>query len=211
MAPPAPLTPAGFQHETGVSRETLARLERYAAHLERWAQKINLVGKDSLPDLWRRHMLDSAQLYPLLPPAAQSILDVGSGAGFPGLVLALMGVPETHLVEADRRKAVFLAEAVRLAAPELKDSVKVLPVRIEQVAPFPVAAVVARAVAPVDQLLEMVEPFLGPESPCLFLKGRRADAELTEAAKGWTMTAERLPSRSDPSGTILRLTHVRRR
>lgn len=206
-----PLTAEGFQRETGVSRETMDRLERYAAALERWNPRINLVGKESLTTLWQRHMLDSAQLLPLLPEGTRTILDVGSGAGFPGLVLACMGVPDTHLVESDKRKAVFLAEAARMAAPALRDSVKIHGVRIEALAPFPVEAVVARAVAPVRQLLGMVAPFLGPGAQCLFLKGKQADAELTDAAKDWTMTVETVPSRSDPSGTILRLSDVRRR
>jgi len=206
-----PFTAEDFQRETGVSRETMARLERYAATLERWNPKINLVARDSLAMLWRRHMLDSAQLYPLLTERVRTILDVGSGAGFPGLVLACLGVPKTHLIESDKRKAVFLAEAARLTAPELKDSVTIHAARIEAMAPFPVDAVVARAVAPVRQLLGMVEPFLGPGAQCLFLKGKQADAELTDAAKDWTMTVETVPSRSDPSGTILRLSDVCRR
>lgn len=211
MAHRAPLTPEAFQRETGVSRETLARLERFAAHLQHWAPRINLVGTDSLADLWRRHMLDSAQLHSLLPPDARSVLDIGSGAGFPGLVLALMGVPKTHLVEADQRKAVFLAEAARLAAPERLGAIKIHASRVEKLAPFPVAVVTARAIAPIDQLLELAQPFLGSDGICLFLKGRLADAELTAAAKAWTMTVERVPSRSDPRGIILRLSHVRRR
>ena len=104
----APLTAEDFRRLTGVSRETLARLERHAALLTKWQKRINLVGRESLRDLWRRHMLDSAQLVPLLPERTRSVADIGSGAGFPGLVLAIMGVPEVHLIEADARKCAFL-------------------------------------------------------------------------------------------------------
>jgi 16S rRNA (guanine527-N7)-methyltransferase len=91
--PPEPMTPDQFREETGVSRETVERLERYAHALERWQRRINLVGRASLADLWRRHMLDSAQLLPLIPAGATRLIDLGSGAGFPGLVLAILGVP----------------------------------------------------------------------------------------------------------------------
>src|SRR5207247_807237 len=100
-----------FAEATGVSRETLRRLEGYAALLVKWQRAINLVGEDSLPDLWRRHLLDSAVLFPLLPKSTECVADLGSGAGFPGLVLAILGIPEVHLVEADSRKCAFLAEA----------------------------------------------------------------------------------------------------
>ncbi len=90
---PAPLTPAGFAAATGVSRETLERLEGYAALLVKWQKAINLVARDSLRDLWRRHMLDSAAIWPLIPRNSRVLVDLGSGAGFPGLVLAILGVP----------------------------------------------------------------------------------------------------------------------
>jgi len=206
-----PLSPEGFAQEAGVSRETLAKLERHAALLLRWQKSINLVSKTSLADLWRRHMLDSAQLLPLLPYGAQTLIDVGSGAGFPGLVLALMGVPEVHLVESDQRKAAFLLEAARQADPSASTRIRVHSRRVEEVAPFPVDAIAARACAPLPELLPICERFLSPGTICLFLKGRQVDAELTEAAKGWNMDIERIPSRSDPGGLVLRLANVRRR
>ena len=112
---PQPLSAEAFRAAANVSRETLERLKRYAVLLEKWNRAINLVARGSLIDIWRRHMLDSAQLWPLLPAARgrpHRILDLGSGAGFPGLVLAIMGVPErtveVHLVESDEKKAAFL-------------------------------------------------------------------------------------------------------
>jgi 16S rRNA (guanine527-N7)-methyltransferase len=104
--------PEDFAAATGVSRETIERLSAYAALLVKWQARINLVSASTLEDLWRRHMLDSAQLLPLLPEGTTSVIDLGSGAGFPGLVLAILGIPEVHLIESDQRKCVFLTEAV---------------------------------------------------------------------------------------------------
>ena len=155
--PPA-LGPQGFAEIFPVSRETLARLEAYAALLTQWSARINLLGRDTLPDLWRRHMLDSAQLLPLLPDNTQSLIDLGSGAGFPGLVLAILGVPGVELVEADSRKAAFLREAARVA----EAAVTIRPCRISAVPAHPVDVVTARALAPLARLLDLARPFLYP-------------------------------------------------
>lgn len=202
----AALTPDAFRQATNVSRETFERLETYAAILQKWQPAINLVGRDSLGDLWRRHMLDSAQLFPLIPVDARVLVDLGSGAGFPGLVLAAMGVPEVHLVESDARKASFLREAARMmgVAPRIHAR------RIEDMAPMGADVVTARALAPLAHLLDLGERFIVPHSICLFLKGKGVDQELTEAGETWNMTVKRQISASDPSGTILRLEHVRR-
>jgi 16S rRNA (guanine527-N7)-methyltransferase len=207
---PEPLGPAGFAAATGVSRETLERLEAYAALLERWQARINLVARDSLADLWRRHMLDSAQLLPLIPGPVGAGLDLGSGAGFPGLVLAILGVRGLRLVEADARKCAFLREAARAAGLGLERDVFVVNRRLEQVPAFAADLVTARAVAELPELLAATDRFRHPGTICLFPKGLRATEELTEAGKSWRMTAERFPSRSDPTGTILRLTGVQR-
>jgi 16S rRNA (guanine527-N7)-methyltransferase len=199
-----PLTPEGFAAETGVSRETLERLTLFAELLVKWQRAVNLVAADSLRDLWRRHMLDSAQLYPLLPSGCRRVLDIGSGAGFPGLVLAAMGVPEIHLVESDQRKCAFQREVARVAGLP----VTVHAMRIEKMAPFAVDAITSRACAELPQLLDYSAPFLGSETVCLFLKGKQVERELTEAGKGWKMHIERFKSRSDPTGTVLRLSHV---
>ena len=187
----------------------MLRLETYAALLNRWTGAINLVSRGSLDDLWRRHMLDSAQLLPLLPPAPAGrqrvIVDLGSGAGFPGLVLALLGAGDLHLIESDRRKAEFLREAARQAGC----SVRIHNLRIEDLPPLAADVITARACAPLAELLSYAcefpghGPGLGP--CCLFHKGRRVDEELTEARKRWNMTVERFPSCTDPSGTILRI------
>jgi 16S rRNA (guanine527-N7)-methyltransferase len=201
-----PLDAQGFAEIIPVSRETLARLEAFAVLLTRWSARINLVGRDTIADLWRRHILDSAQLRPFVPDAASTLIDLGSGAGLPGLVLAILGVPGVELVEADSRKCAFLREAVRITGV----NVTLCPCRIEAVAPHPVDVVTARACAPLDRLLGLAERFLAPASICLFPKGERVEEELTLARKGWTMRASLLPSVSDPRGVVLRLQQVAR-
>jgi 16S rRNA (guanine527-N7)-methyltransferase len=200
----APLDAAGFAEIIPVSRETLARLEAYAELLTRWAARINLVGRNTLADLWRRHMLDSAQLRPFVPATAQSLIDLGSGAGFPGLVLAILGVAGVELVEADARKAAFLREAARVTTAE----VTIRPCRIAAVLPHPVDIVTARALAPLDRLLDLARPFVCPASLCLFPKGERWGEELTLARKDWTMTVSMHDSIADPRGVVLCLTRV---
>jgi 16S rRNA (guanine527-N7)-methyltransferase len=202
----SPFDASAFQEATGVSRETLDRLTAYETTLRKWQPKINLVGPSTLPDLWRRHFYDSAQLLPLLPDPARVLVDLGSGAGFPGLVLAILGVPEVHLIESDSRKAAFLREAARVAGV----AVTVHNKRIETVSGLAADVVTARALAPVADLLDWAVPLMGPQRVGLFLKGQALDDELTAAAKSWTMRAERFDSRTDPTGTILRVSGIAR-
>ncbi len=205
-----PLTPEAFAATCDVSRETLQRLRRYAEALGKWQKSINLASPESLKDLWRRHMLDSAQLLTFLPPQIQGLVDMGSGAGFPGLVLAILGVPNVHLIESDARKCAFLAEAARAAGLEVGRNPTIHRSRLEDVAELQADVVTARACAPLAQLLAYAEPFLQADSTCLFLKGARVEEELTQAKKTWRMRVERFPSLSDPSGTILRMKQVAR-
>lgn len=201
---------AAFQAETGVSRETLDRLAAYEATLRKWQPKINLVGPSTLPDAWRRHFFDSAQLFPLLPEGVRVLVDLGSGAGFPGLVLSIMGVPEVHLVESDSRKCAFLREAARAAGA----SVTVHNKRIEAVAPIAAAigadVVTARALAPLNDLLGWAYPFIQDRGAALFPKGQNVADELTDTTKYWKMRVERFDSRTDPTGTILRVSGIAR-
>jgi 16S rRNA (guanine527-N7)-methyltransferase len=199
-----PLGAQGFADLVPVSRETLTRLEAYSDLLTRWSARINLVGRDTLADLWRRHMLDSAQLRPFVPDNAQSLIDLGSGAGFPGLVLAILGVSGVELVEADSRKAAFLREAVRITGA----NAAILPCRIAVVPPRAVDVVTARALAPLDRLLDLAQSFISPTTICLFPKGERAEQELTLARKRWTMMASMHASIADPRGVVLRLHEV---
>lgn len=200
-----------FATDVAVSREILDRLKQYVETLVKWQNAVNLVGANTLSDLWRRHFLDSAQLLDHIPQSGdrpQSLLDVGSGAGFPGMVLAICRADlDVHLVEADSRKSAFLQEVIRLT----HSSATVHAARVADVAPFAVDTVTARACAPLGRLLELVHPFLSPTTVCLFHKGVNVEQELTEAHKHWKMRVARIPSRSAASGTVLRLTEVSRR
>jgi 16S rRNA (guanine527-N7)-methyltransferase len=190
----------------GVSRETRERLGTYVSVLRRWQASINLVGRATLDEAETRHILDSAQLHPLLPDGARVLVDLGSGAGFPGLVLAILGVPEVHLIESDTRKCAFLREVARIT----ETPVTIHNRRIETVEPFPADVVTSRALAPLDILLGYAVPFTRGSGACLFLKGRQAEEELAEARRHWTMNVEQTDSITDPGGTVLRIREVKR-
>ncbi|MDA0701992.1 MAG: 16S rRNA (guanine(527)-N(7))-methyltransferase RsmG [Proteobacteria bacterium] len=198
----APMTSQDFQQLTNVSHETLQRLEAYLDLLAEWNKAVGLVSRSSLQDPWRRHILDCAQLFQhLASDADRPIVDIGSGAGLPGLILSILGCPEIHLIEANGRKAVFLQEAAR----RLDAKPIIHAVRVEDLAPFPAAVVTARAVASIESLIEMAMPFLTSDSRCLFLKGQDMVSELTEAEKRWRMQSRRITSLSDPEGTLLEI------
>ena len=199
-----PLDAAGFAELVPVSRETLERLTLHLDLLRHWQKAINLVGASTLADPWRRHVLDSAQLYRHLPAGCATLADLGSGAGLPGLVLAAMGVPLVHLVEADRRKAQFLREASRQMGLA---GVTVHPVRIEALS-LQVDAVTARALAPLDRLVPLARPLLRPGGRLVLLKGRNVDAELTALGETGTMHIESHPSLADPESRVLVLEEV---
>lgn len=194
----------GFRRATGVSRETLERLMVYEALLRKWQKTINLVGPRTLDDSWSRHFLDSAQLYPLCPESTRTLVDLGSGAGFPGLVLAIMGVPEVHLIESDVRKGAFLREAARATGAPVTVHSK----RIEAVQGLQADVLTARALAPLGDLLDWGARFLSPDGVALFLKGQNMEDELTDTTKYWKMRTERFDSVTDPSGSILRLSGI---
>jgi 16S rRNA (guanine527-N7)-methyltransferase len=194
-----PLTPESFAKLTNVSRETLDRLCIYVDLLKSWNRRINLVGRNTLGDVWRRHILDSAQLYPLIPPKSRSLVDLGSGAGLPGLVLSILGIPDCHLIDSDGRKAAFLREAIRVTNA---DAIVHL-ARLDRAKAPPADVVTARALAPLSELVEISQRFLKSRGVCLFLKGRNVEEELTELAKGWKIPVERRQSLSDPLGSII--------
>ena len=198
--------PDAFQRDTCVSRETLDRLKIYADLLLTWNPKINLVGVSTLPDLWWRHILDSAQLRDSIPSPARVAVDLGSGAGFPGLVLAIITTLDVHLIESDVRKVAFLRESARAT----KTAVTIHQQRIESVESFKADVVTARACAPLVQLLEWAFPFMGPEAVGVFPKGQNVGLELTEAHKIWTMKVDQRPSRTDPTATVLCVREVQR-
>lgn len=201
--------PEEFAKLSGVSRETLARLKTYAGMLEDWNARHNLVSRGSLADVWRRHFWDSAQLMPLIPADAKSLVDLGSGAGFPGLVLAelLRDRPiRVVLYEATIKKCHFL-EAV---AERLGLKTEIRNARVEDAKPEPFDVVTARACAPMDRLLAFAHRFWGPGTMGLFLKGQNVEVELTAAQKSWRIKLERHASQSGSTGVILEVRELKR-
>ncbi len=197
---------------TPVSRETAARLDQFVELILKWQKAVQLVSASSLAQLWTRHIADSLQLLDLVP-GAKVWADLGSGGGFPGLVIAiaLKDRPgaQVHLVESDQRKSAFLREAAR--ALELPAMIHVK--RIETVAPAALPgleAVTARALAPLPALLELAYPFLQNGAKGLFMKGANLDNELTAATKSWNIRSTIVPSKTDAEGRILLVDQILR-
>jgi len=192
-----------------VSRETVARLERFVELLLAWQRRTNLISPSTISSLWTRHVADSLQLLQLVeaPQTKPGVwLDLGSGGGFPGIVIAcaLADVPGTqiHLIESNLKKASFLREAVR----ETKVPGIVHAARIEALVPVLGAVadyVTARALAPLPDLLELIAPFVKKGAKALLLKGQDLDIELTNATKRWNIEAESVPSKTSKAGRIL--------
>ncbi len=172
----------------------------------RWNARINLVSRGDVAHLWPRHIQDCLQLRRLVPQTAQTAFDLGSGAGFPGLILAMVLQTRFTLVEADTRKAAFLQEAARITATK----VTILNCRIEDVQAPKADLITARALAPVSRLLELAQPLLRPGGIMLFLKGSGVEAEIAEAERTWTLHTERHISATSEGGVILRISEVER-
>ncbi len=224
--------PAAFAAATKVSRETLARLNLYESLLKVWQPRINLVANPTLIDVWHRHFYDSAQLLRLIPAEARALVDLGSGAGFPGLVLAILldsqGWPPAVgqagdggqnagdarryvLVESDRRKCAFLREVAR----QTGTAVDILSTRIENpethVKVGKADVVTARALAPLDRLFDLAQPMFKAEAVGLFLKGRNAEAEIGAARARWEFSAELVPSVTAEDASVVVVRELRRR
>jgi 16S rRNA (guanine(527)-N(7))-methyltransferase RsmG len=183
-----------------------ARLEDFLDLLLRWNERINLVAKAPPQVVRQRHVEDCLQLVPILPAGSGAVVDLGSGAGLPGLVLAIVTGRETHLVESDRRKSAFLVEATALLA---LPNVRVHPARIESVHLPPADVLTARALAPLSGLLPHAHRLLAPGGVAVFPKGRTVERELADAGKAWSFQVERFASHTDPEATILRLSDIR--
>lgn len=208
----------GFIESTNVSRETADRLDAMAALLVRWNRRINLVAPSTIPQIWSRHMLDSAQIARHIPDTARTLIDLGSGAGFPGLVIAAMrqGL-HVGLAESDGRKCAFLREAAREMG--LSDRVEILHRRIETLAQapprtfsLPVDIVTARALSSLTDLLRYAAPISSDRTRLLFLKGKRFSEELTEAKYLWHINSTKIDSITDPEGCLVAIEgfrHVR--
>lgn len=190
-----------------VSRETFSRFCLYHDLLVKWQAKINLIGKDTIPEIWRRHFLDSLQIASLIPGSKNLIVDFGSGAGFPGMVVAMTGRKNIHLVESDGKKCEFLKEAARITETEVfihRD-------RIENCKFSEAAVITARAVADLEQLLSYASSHVSRETICLFPKGKNYAKEVEDAKKGWEFDCSVIPSLTGNEGVILKISNLTRR
>jgi 16S rRNA (guanine527-N7)-methyltransferase len=205
-------TPADVIKHFGVSRETLGRLETYAALLQQWQTVKNLVAPSTLEVLWPRHIADSLQLL-ALADGAKVWMDLGSGAGFPGMVIAIAmtGQPDAkvHLVESNSRKCAFLAEVARRTRAPVEIHGERIELLVEKRRIESVEVVTARALAPLGKLLGYAHPFLSARTRCLFLKGRDVDREIEEARDAWQFDVRLVPSQTDEHGRIVILSSVK--
>ena len=195
----------------GVSRETLDRLAAFEGLVHKWNPVINLVARSTLPDIRARHTVDSLQLAFLAPANTRSWVDLGSGGGFPGLIVAIVA-PEllpglkVTLSESDQRKSAFLRTVVR----ELSLCATVVTARVEAVPPLSADVVSARALAPLDRLIAYAERHLTETGVALFPKGAAADQEIEEALEHWRFSLQKTPSKTDPAGVVLRIGGIAR-
>lgn len=195
-----------FRAAIPVSDDTAARLEVYAALVRKWTRSINLVARNSVDDLWARHVMDSAQVYQIWDRRGRVWADLGCGAGFPGLVVAMLargdGIDlDMHLVESDQRKAAFLRSVSR----ETSTPVTVHAARIETLAPLNADIVSARALAPLSDLLGFAERHRAANGQCLFLKGERFGDEIADALAMWRFEGQNFSSRTHPGAAILKI------
>jgi len=194
-----------------VSRETEARLREYQALVIKWTGAINLVAESQVAHLWERHILDSAQLYPLAPSDFRAWVDIGSGGGFPGLVAAIMAAefnPDAtiSLIESDQRKTAFLVAA----ASQLRLKAKVICGRAETLEPQKADVVSARAVAPLVKLISFANRHLTPDGTALFPKGQHYPEEIMTARRSWAFDVDLVPSLTDPMASIVKVWNIRR-
>ena len=200
----------GFADQFDVSRETIEKLEIYARLLRKWNKTINLVSPGTVDTLWVRHFADSAQLLALAPQNIRKWADLGSGAGFPGAVIAVLAErlhPDltVTLIESDQRKATFL----RAVARETQTSFMVLAERSESVARLKADVISARALAPLHVLLGYVSHHIAPNGTALLSKGESAASEVELARKTWSFTCESIPSMTDPDAAILKIGEIK--
>jgi 16S rRNA (guanine527-N7)-methyltransferase len=193
--------------EDRFSNEIIANLQEYAKTLLKWNQTINLIGESTVEEIWTRHILDSVQLYDLIKKDAKILTDFGSGAGLPGAILAIVGVPEVHLIESDKRKASFLRDIAHLASGRLKVHSK----RAEKLEPWASDIITARAFADLDLLLEYSYPFMQKNCFMLLLKGSKLEEEIELARHKWEMAYSIHPSITNNTGLILEISNLCRK
>lgn len=194
----------------GLSEPEQRQLRQFVELVLRWNPRINLISRASAADVWNRHIVDSAQVYMQMPERCESWVDLGSGGGFPGIVVAILAAHRkpglrVTLVESDQRKAVFLRQAAR----ELGVGCTVLARRIEELGALSADVVSARALASLDKLFEMSAPLLAAGGTALFPKGANRAAEIAEAQRHWVFNVTELPSLTEPTAAILKVTDLR--
>lgn len=189
-----------------VSHETVEKLLKYHDTLLKWQKTINLIGKDTAGEAWTRHFLDSLQLMKYIDDKNKIIVDLGSGAGFPGMALAIAGYNNVHLVESDARKVAFLREIARIA--EVK--VTIHHCRIEDCDFKKIDIFLSRACASLDKLLHLTAPYFSHETICLFHKGKNHAIENEEALLHWQYDLDIIPSVASSEGVILKLSNIRK-
>lgn len=200
-----------FKKSFDVSRETIELLDGYARLVEKWNPAINLISKSTVGTLWQRHFHDSAQIYHFGPKFACNWVDLGSGGGFPALVLATLAVEQNPdhtftLVESDQRKSVFLRTVIR----ELGLNATVIAERAEKVPPLNANILTARALSSLDQLLGYAALHLAPDGFAVFQKGEKYKAEIDEAVANWNFQVEEFTSKTNQYGAILKIGGISR-
>lgn len=201
-----------FMEKYNVSRETFERLKAYEASLHEWQSKFNLVSNSSLEDAWNRHFLDSAQLYQYVPKTAKVLFDFGSGAGFPGMVIAIMAKEKTpylkvSLVESIGKKTLYLNEVKKITATD----VEIINDRIENINNRKADVITSRAMASLKELFSYVYKFCKKDTICIFPKGKKYAEEIAEAKKEWKFSCDIKPSEQSDEGKILIITNLFRR
>lgn len=200
-----------LENRMDVSRETSERLRMFAELVGKWTKQINIIGSGTTDDIWDRHIVDSAQIFPLAPENFSHWVDLGSGAGFPGIVIAILAAQDNptaavSLVESDQRKAVFLRTAARV----LGLRVRILAERVENLPPLEADVISARALGALPMLLSLAHPHMTTGGVAIFPKGRRATEELAAAKVTWRFDHDGTPSMTDPDARILRIERIRR-
>ncbi len=193
--------------ESNVSRETFSRFRIHLENLEKWQKKTNLVSRETIPDAWHRHILDSYQLTLIISDKTKKIIDIGSGAGFPGMILAYCGYSNVHLVESNKKKILFLKEIARINHAQ----VKIHHQKIQDFKSPNTDIIISRALSSLKNLFELSEPFTQKTTSCIFLKGQNYNQEINEANIDWSFDYHTAPSITSSQSHIIIATNIKKR